>query len=333
MGWQKITKILVTGGAGYIGSNCAHKLVKAGYDVLVYDNLVYGHKKALPETATFIEGDLSDIKKLEVVFKEHKIDAVMHFAAYTYVGESVENPRKYFQNNYMNGFNLLNVMLDHGVKNIIFSSTCAIFGQPEKVPITEDLPKAPINPYGLAKLMFENTLSWYDQAYGLKSICLRYFNAAGADFNIGEDHDPETHLIPLVLQVALGKRQNIKIFGTDYPTKDGTCVRDYIHISDLSEAHILALRKLLDKGVSESYNLGSGEGNSVKELIEVAREVTGHTIPAVESGRRAGDPAVLIGDSTRIKKELGWNPKNDLKSIIKSAWEWHNTHPDGFEDD
>lgn len=328
----KITRILVTGGAGYIGSNCAYKLLEAGHDVVVYDNLVYGHKESLPENAVFVEGDLSDTAKLDSVFKKHKIDAVMHFAAYAYVGESVENPRKYFQNNYVNGLNLLNATVDNGVKNIIFSSTCAIFGVPENIPITEELPKDPINPYGLAKLMFEKTLDWYDKAYGLKSICLRYFNAAGADFGIGEDHEPETHLIPLILQVALGKRKEIKIFGTDYPTKDGTCVRDYIHITDLSDAHILALEKLMESGKSDRYNLGVGKGHSVKEIIEISREVTGHHILAVETGRRPGDPPVLIADSAKIKKELGWEPKHDIKDIIKSAWEWHSKNPDGFRD-
>ena len=327
-----MTSILVTGGAGYIGSNCVHRLLEAGHEVVVYDNLVYGHKESLPDKVLFVEGDLSNTAKLDSVFKKHKIGAVMHFAAYAYVGESVENPRKYFQNNYVNGLNLLNVMIDNDVKYIIFSSTCAIFGQPEKTTITEDLPKNPINPYGLAKLMFEKTLEWYDAAYGLKSICLRYFNAAGADFGIGEDHDPETHLIPLVLEVALGKREKINIFGTDYPTPDGTCIRDYIHITDLSDAHILALEKLMKSGKSDRYNLGVGKGHSVKEIIDIAREVTGHPIPAVETGRRPGDPPMLVAESTKSKKELGWEPKHDIKDIIRSAWEWHSKNPYGFKD-
>ncbi len=255
-------KILVTGGAGYIGSNCVRALQKNGYEVIVFDNLVYGHRKALPENVAFIEGDLSDKKLLSELFKKYSVAAVVHFAAYAYVGESMENPRKYFINNYVNGLNLLNAMVENHVNKIVFSSSCAIFGIPEKIPISEDLPTSPINPYGETKLMFEKTLDWYEKAYGLKSVCLRYFNAAGADFGVGEDHNPETHLIPLILQVALGKRENIKIFGTDYPTEDGTCIRDYIHISDLSEAHVLSLKHLFEKNKSGKYNLGSEKGYS-----------------------------------------------------------------------
>jgi len=320
--------ILVTGGAGYIGSHCVQELINNDYKVIVYDNLIYGHKEAVSDKAIFIEGDLSDTTKLDSIFKQHNIDAVMHFAAYAYVGESIENPRKYFNNNYANGLNLLNTMIDNNVKNIIFSSTCAIFGQPKQMPITEDLPKNSINPYGLSKLMFEKTLEWYDKAYELKHVCLRYFNAAGAAYGLGEHHDPETHLIPLVLEAALGKRDSIKVWGNDYPTLDGTCIRDYIHVKDLAKAHVMTL----DLKDSDVFNLGIGKGYSVLEVIEAARQVTGKEIKISIDSRRPGDPAVLISGNAKITRELNWKPEfSSLKEIIATAWEWHKEHLNGYE--
>ncbi|MBW3015141.1 UDP-glucose 4-epimerase GalE [Candidatus Woesearchaeota archaeon] len=324
-------KILVTGGAGYIGSHTVRALVKEGHSVVVFDNLVYGHKEAVPSEVKFVEGDLKDKELVLKVLMDEKIEAVMHFAAYAYVGESVENPRKYFENNVICGLNLLNAMVDTGVKYIVFSSTCATYGEPENMPITENVPQQPCNPYGRSKLMFEMMLKSYE-VYGLRNVCLRYFNAAGADpgGKIGEDHNPETHLIPLVLQVALGQREAIKIFGADYDTPDGTCIRDYIHVNDLARAHILALNKIVETGKSNFYNLGTGDGTSVKEIIEVCRHVTKHPIPAAEEGRRAGDPPRLVASSEKIKKELGWEPEFDVRAIIESAWKWHKNHPEGF---
>jgi UDP-glucose 4-epimerase len=324
-------KILVTGGAGYIGSNCVKFLQKSGYAPIVLDNLIYGHKESISPEVKFIEGDLSNKNLLNEIFKKQNIDAVIHFAAYTYVGESVKNPKKYFENNYVNGLNLLNTMVKNNVKKIVFSSSCAIFGEPNQIPISENMEKKPINPYGLTKKMFEDTLDYYDKAYNLKSICLRYFNAAGADFGIGEDHNPETHLIPLILQTLLGKRKNIKIFGTDYNTKDGTCIRDYIHISDLSKAHILALDYLFKKNKSEKYNLGSEKGFSVKEIINKCEEITNRTIPIIEDKRREGDPPMLISDSKKIKEQLKWKPIFNLDEIISSAWKWHKNNPNGYK--
>jgi len=325
-------KILVTGGAGYIGSHAVRRLLQNNYEVIVYDSLINGHKESLPAEAELVVGDLNDKEKLDKLFKKNNFDAVMHFAAFIEVGESMKNPAKFYRNNVVNTLNLLEAMASNNVKKIIFSSTAALFGYPDKIPISESTKKCPVNVYGRTKLMIEQMLQDFDAAYGLKFISLRYFNAAGADFGIGEDHNPETHLIPLVLQVALGKRKEIKIFGTDYSTKDGTCIRDYIHVTDLVDAHILALKKLFSTNKSNYYNLGNGKGYSVKEIIEVARKITGHQIPAIKSKRRAGDPAVLIADSTKIQKELGWKPKYDLKEIIKSAWEWHKNNPNGFED-
>ncbi|MBW2968407.1 UDP-glucose 4-epimerase GalE [Candidatus Woesearchaeota archaeon] len=329
-----MAKLLVTGGAGYIGSHCVRELLKKGHNVVVYDSMINGHKESVPNGAVTVVADLADREKLDHTFKEHQFDAVIHFAAFIEAGESMKEPAKFYRNNVCNTLNLLESMRAAGVKKIIFSSTAALFGYPKRVPITEDEIKNPVNVYGRTKLMIEQMLQDFDMAYGIKHIALRYFNASGADFGIGEDHVPETHLIPLVLQVALGKRKEIKIFGTDYDTKDGTCIRDYIHVTDLVEAHILALDKLLSPGnstiKSDCYNLGSGEGYSVKEVIDAARAVTGHPIPAVEADRRPGDPALLIADSAKIKKELGWAAKHDLKSIIKSAWEWHSKNPDGF---
>ena len=324
-------KILVTGGAGYIGSHAVRILLKNKYEVTVYDNLINGHKKSLPAEAELVVGDLNGKEKLDKLFKKHKFDAVIHFAAFIEVGESMKNPAKFYRNNVVNTLNLLEAMVNNNIKKIIFSSTAALFGYPNEIPIKEETKKEPVNVYGRTKLIIEQMLSDFDSAYGLKFIALRYFNASGADFGIGEDHNPETHLIPLVLQVALGKRESISIFGTDYPTKDGTCIRDYIHVTDLVDAHMLALNKLLSTNKSDYYNLGNGDGYSVKEIIEIAREITCHKIPAVKSKRRAGDPAVLIADSTKIQKELGWKPKYGLKEIIKSAWEWHKNNPNGFK--
>lgn len=327
---SKITRILVTGGAGYIGSHAVRMLLQNGYEVVVFDNLVHGHREALPREAELIVGDLANKKDIENAFSKQKIDAVVHFAAFIEAGESMKDPAKFYSNNFVNTLNLLEVMIANNIKKIIFSSTAALFGYPKQVPIKEDTEKDPVNVYGRTKLMIEQMLADFDKAYDMKYMALRYFNAAGAGYGIGEDHDPETHLIPLVLQVALGKRKEIKIFGTDYDTEDGTCVRDYIHVLDLADAHLLALKTLLETGKSDVYNLGNGKGYSVKEILKIAREVTGHPIPAAETERREGDPPLLIADSTKIMKELGWKPKYELKAIIKSAWEWHKENPDGF---
>jgi UDP-glucose 4-epimerase len=319
--------ILVTGGAGYIGSHAVRRLKKAGYETLVLDNLVYGHSEfAAP--GELIVGDLEDQTLLETIFSQHKIEAVMHFAAYAYVGESVQNPGKYYRNNVACTLNLLDAMVAHGVKQLIFSSTCATYGEPEEIPITETHPQRPINPYGQSKLMVEQILKDYDHAYGLRSVRLRYFNAAGADPDggIGEDHDPETHLIPLVLDAAIGKRESVSIFGTDYDTPDGTCVRDYIHVTDLAEAHVLGLRYLQNGGATDVFNLGNSRGFSVREVIDTARKVTGREIKVVEGGRRAGDPAELVGSAEKIKRVLGWKPQfASLEKIIETAWVWHQT--------
>lgn len=317
--------ILVTGGAGYIGSHAVRRLKKAGYKTLVFDNLVYGHGE-FSEPGELIVGDLEDQALLKKVFTENKIEAVMHFAAYAYVGESVQKPSKYYRNNVMCTLNLLDAMVEHGVKQFIFSSTCATYGEPVEIPITETHPQKPINPYGQSKLMVEQILKDYDHAYGLRSVRLRYFNAAGADPNggIGEDHDPETHLIPLVLDAAIGKREHVSIFGTDYDTPDGTCIRDYIHVTDLADAHVLGLKYLENGGATDVFNLGNGKGFSVREVIDMARKVTGLEIKAVESSRRPGDPAELVGSAEKIKQVLGWKPQfASLEKIIETAWAWH----------
>jgi UDP-glucose 4-epimerase len=320
-------KLFVTGGAGYIGSICVEQLLDAGHQVAVLDNLSEGHRQAVDPRAEFIEGDLADRALLFHQLERLRPEAVMHFGANALVPESMTNPSKYFRNNVANGINLLEACVQAGVGKFIFSSTCAIFGVPAKVPISEDLPKVPINPYGESKLMFESILKWYDRQHGLVSVCLRYFNAAGASRRFGEHHWQETHLIPNVLKVALGQKQQVDIFGTDYPTPDGTAVRDYVHIIDLAQAHMLAL------GCEQSdvFNLGSGDGYSVRQVVEAARKVTGHPIPAVEQPRRAGDPPKLVGDSTKIRKVLGWSPKYDsIEEIVKSAWQWHQAHPHGY---
>jgi UDP-glucose 4-epimerase len=327
-------KIFVVGGAGYVGSHCVRRLVAAGHEVTVYDNLCAGHRAAVDPKATFVEGDLSDAASLDGVFEEARFDAAMHFAAFLNVGESVHEPLKYWHNNVANTLNLLQCMAAHGVKRFIFSSSCAVYGEPEKLPIVEDLPKNPINPYGNTKLAVEWMLQHSAVAWGLGSVALRYFNASGAaaDGRIGEDHDPEIHLIPLVLQVALGQRPSIKVFGTDYPTPDGTCIRDYIHVEDLGETHRLAVEGC-QPGVVEAYNVGTGNGNSVREIIAAAREITGHAIPAVETPRRPGDPASLYADPTKLRKRYGWEPKyRDVKKTIETAWRWHHAHPRGYDD-
>jgi len=325
-------KILVTGGAGYIGSVVAEELIKAGHEVVVYDNLSYGHRAAVQSPAEFVAADLLDGETLCRVLREQAIEAVMHMAAYALVGESVTHPAKYYQNNLVAGLSLLNAMNECGVKRLVFSSTCATYGEPEKVPIKEAAPNRPTNPYGESKLAFERALRWYEAAYGLRYAALRYFNAAGATERCGEWHSPETHLIPLVLQAAAGTREHVQIFGDDYPTRDGTCVRDYIHIVDLARAHILALGILGER--SAIYNLGcGGEGYTVREVIDTAREVTGREIPVSVAPRRAGDPAVLIASSEKIRSELGWQPQfQDLEVIIQSAWDWLVAHSKGYEE-
>jgi len=316
-------KVLVTGGAGFIGSHTTRKLVNSGHEVVVFDNLVYGHREFVPPKAVFIEGDLSDKELLEKVFSENKIDAVMHFAAYAFAGESVEKPEKYFTNNIVYGLNLLNVCAKNDVKKFIFSSSCSVYGTPDKLPVSEGEKKDPESPYGETKLIFEKFLKWYHKIHGLDFISLRYFNAAGADesLEIGEHHEPETHLIPLIFDVALGKRQNLRIYGTDYGTKDGTCVRDYIHVNDLADAHIVALENV--KGKSSAYNLGIGRGYSVREIIKVCEEITGKKIAVKESERREGDPDALYSDSSKVKRELGWSPKYGIREIVETAWNWH----------
>lgn len=329
--------VLVTGGAGYIGSHTVRDLLRQGHQVLVLDDLSKGHRKALPESSqlSFYLGGTGDRELLDKIFTNHSVDAVVHFAAFSLVGESMDNPAKYFANNLANGLLLLDRMLHHSVKKIVFSSTAAVYGEPEQVPILEEAEKRPTNNYGLSKLMFEQILNTYDKAYGLKSVSLRYFNAAGADPSgeIGEDHSPETHLIPLIFQAALGQRKEISIFGTDYPTPDGTCQRDYIHVSDLAQAHILALEALMEGCDSKVYNLGNGRGFSVREIISVAEKVSGKVIPVVEAERRAGDPAILVAGSEKIKRELNWSPRfSAIEDILSTAWAWHSAHPAGYQD-
>ncbi len=324
-------KVLVTGGAGYIGSITTEKLIAQGHEVVVFDNLYQGHRAAVPPKAVFVRGDLAVRTQISAALAEHRPEAVMHFAAYSLVGESMQKPFKYLQENTNNGLNLMGAMCDHGVKKFILSSTANLFDQPERMPIAETERIVPGSPYGESKFIMERALHWLEKTHGVKSACLRYFNAAGASDERGEDHHPELHLIPLVLQVALGQREHISIFGDDYPTPDGTCVRDYIHVSDLAQAHILALAAL-EQG-SRTYNLGNGQGFSVKQVIETAREITGHPIPIKITPRRAGDPAVLVAASEKIRSELGWSPQfPNLKDIIASAWKWHQAHPNGYGD-
>jgi UDP-glucose 4-epimerase len=324
-------RILVTGGAGYIGSVAAAELVSAGHDVVVFDNLSQGHRGAVPAEAIFVAGELANHTSIDRVFEQHRIDAVMHFASNTLVGESMQKPLLYLADNVSNGLNLLRSMVQHDVKRFVLSSTANLFDRPQRIPIDEDEAIVPGSPYGESKNILERTLAWLDRTQGLRHVCLRYFNAAGATPQRGEDHHPECHLIPLVLAVALGQRERVTIFGGDYPTPDGTCVRDYIHVVDLARAHILAL-EALDRG-SATYNLGNGQGFSVNDVINTAREVTGHAIPAVVGPRRPGDPAVLVASSAKIRRELGWQPRFPLlKEIVESAWEWHRMHPEGYAD-
>jgi len=325
--------ILVTGGAGYIGSIVTEELIKQGDGVVVFDNLYYGHRAAVYPEAAFVEGDLANRAAVRSLFDTHDIEAVMHFASHTLVGESMEQPFKYLGDNVTNGLNLLQEAVAHDVRRFILSSSASLFADPERVPIDEEECIIPANPYGESKNILERLLHWLDHIYGFHYAALRYFNAAGASPSgeRGEDHDPETHLIPLTLQVPLGQRERVTIFGDDYPTRDGTCVRDYIHVVDLAQAHILALRAL-DEG-SRVYNLGNGEGFTVKEVIEVCREVTGHPIPAGVGPRRPGDAAELVASSEKIRRELGWEPQYpDLRTIVEHAWEWHRTHPHGYGD-
>ncbi|HEY9630759.1 MAG TPA: UDP-glucose 4-epimerase GalE [Coleofasciculaceae cyanobacterium] len=322
-----MSTILVTGGAGYIGSHAVLALQQAEFNVVVLDNLVYGHRELIEALgAKLIVGDTNDRPLLDDIFSKFNVAAVMHFAAYAYVGESVSDPAKYYRNNVQGTLTLLESMISAGVKQFVFSSTCATYGVPKTVPIPEEHPQNPINPYGASKLMVERILSDFDAAYGLKSVCFRYFNAAGADpeGRLGEDHNPETHLIPLVLLAALGKRDSVSVFGTDYPTPDGTCIRDYIHVTDLANAHVLGLQYLLNGGKSSTFNLGNGNGFSVREIIAAARQVTGREIQVLESDRRPGDPPSLVGSSDQARQTLGWQPQYaDLHQILTHAWNWH----------
>lgn len=343
---------MVVGGAGYIGSVLVEGLLDQSHSVVVLDNLQEGHRKAVLPRAVFVEGNLTDKNLLEEIFRSHDIEAVIQMAAETTIGFSMVDPRRYFQNNVVSGLNLLDTMLKFGVQKMIFSSTAAVYGEPQYTPITEGHPQQPINAYGESKLMFEKILDWYHQAYGIKYVSFRYFNAAGASERLGEDHKHESHLIPLVIETALGQQKSgkeenkklgnselketedkvVKIFGTDYPTRDGTCVRDYIHVVDLARAHILAL-DALDELKARIYNLGNGEGYTVREVIETARKVTGVDIPVVEVGRRPGDPAVLVASAKRAKEEFGWEPqRHDLEMIVQSAWEWRRKYPDGYSE-
>lgn len=326
--------ILVLGGAGYIGSHTALELVKSGRDVVIADSLVTGYNKAIPEKARFYQGDIRDFEFLDNLFQQEKIDAVIHFAAYSLVGESVANPLKYYGNNLYGTKILLEAMVKNNIDKIVFSSTAATYGEPENIPVLESDRTCPTNPYGETKLAVEKMFKWVAEAHGLRYVSMRYFNACGADENgiIGEAHNPESHLIPIILQVPNGKRETISIYGTDYDTPDGTCIRDYIHVTDLAQAHILAVKYLYNGGKSDIFNLGNGVGYSVREVIETARKVTGRPIPVTETSRRAGDPARLVASSEKAKRILGWKPvHNCLEEIIASAWNWHKKHPNGYD--
>ena len=326
--------ILVLGGAGYIGSHTALELVKSGRDVVIADSLVTVYKKAIPEKARFYQGDIRDFEFLDNLFQQEKIDAVIHFAAYSLVGESVANPLKYYGNNLYGTKILLEAMVKNNIDKIVFSSTAATYGEPENIPVLESDRTCPTNPYGETKLAVEKMFKWVAEAHGLRYVSMRYFNACGADENgiIGEAHNPESHLIPIILQVPNGKRETISIYGTDYDTPDGTCIRDYIHVTDLAQAHILAVKYLYNGGKSDIFNLGNGVGYSVREVIETARKVTGRPIPVTETSRRAGDPARLVASSEKAKRILGWKPvHNCLEEIIASAWNWHKKHPNGYD--
>lgn len=321
-------KIFVTGGAGYIGSVTAEMLLDEGHDVVIFDNLERGHRPAVDRRATFIQGDLRQAPEIEAALLKIRPEAVVHFAAYALVGESMERPELYFGNNVRGGINLAEAMLKADTRAIVFSSTCATYGQPERSPITEETPQRPTNPYGESKLMLEKILDWHRRLHGFRPVFLRYFNACGASAKYGEDHEPESHLIPNVLRVALGRQKEIRVFGDDYDTPDGTCIRDYIHIVDLAMAHIQALKT----DFAGAVNLGTGTGQSVKEVIEAARRVTGHPIPVAMSPRRPGDPARLVADAGKAKQVLGWEPRHSgLETIIRSAWDWHRAHPRGYK--
>jgi UDP-glucose-4-epimerase GalE len=328
----KIMRVLVTGGAGYIGSHTAKALAKAGHEPLVLDNLSSGHRWAV-KWGRLLDWDLADTEMLPQFLEKEHVEAVLHFAASLLVGESVAEPRKYFWNNVVNTLRLLDAMLEAGVKRIVFSSSAAVYGNPQKVPIPEEHPKEPVNPYGETKLAMERALKWYGNAYGLKWIALRYFNAAGADPDgeLGEAHDPEAHLIPLIIQAALGRRPHVEIYGTDYPTPDGTAIRDYIHVTDLADAHVQALAYLAEGGESRALNLGTGQGYSVREVINTAAKISSRTVPFREGPRRAGDPPVLVADASHAGKTLGWKPQySELETIIQCAWKWHSTgHREG----
>jgi UDP-glucose 4-epimerase len=325
-------KVLVVGGAGYIGSVTVEHLLRKGHHVTIFDNLSRGHSEAIPSESQFIRGDIGSEADLDAAFAAAKPDAVMHFAALIQVGESVEHPALYFQNNVVNSVKLIDSMLRNNVRNFVFSSTAAVYGEPPTSPIDEDFPLVPTSPYGDSKLALEKILKWYANAYDMRYTSLRYFNACGATEERGEDHHPESHLIPIILQVARGLRKEATIYGDDYPTPDGTCIRDYIHVSDLAEAHALAMEHMVATKRSGVYNLGSEQGFSVKEVIETVRRVTGHPIPVVVGPRRPGDPAVLVASSKRIKQEIGWNPtRTDLATIISDAWKWHQKHPNGYK--
>jgi UDP-glucose 4-epimerase len=326
-------RILVTGGAGYIGSHAVRLFMERGHDVWIYDSLALGHRKAVP-AERLIVADLSETHRLDHVLVEKRIEAVVHFAAWAAVGESVQNPAKYYRNNLVHTLNLLECLRQAGIARFVFSSTCATFGAPERMPITEETPQRPINPYGFTKLAIEHALADYTHAYRWSFAALRYFNASGANAEgaIGEDHDPETHLIPLVIYAAMGLRSHIEVFGTDYPTPDGTCVRDYIHVDDLAEAHLLALERL-QPGQGMHYNLGIGRGYSVREVIRTVEEVTGKKVPVKEGPRRAGDPPELVASSQKVQRELGWKPRyTELRPIVETAWQWHSKNPKGYRD-
>jgi UDP-glucose 4-epimerase len=332
-------RVLVTGGAGYVGSHAAKRLAESGHDVVIVDNMAEGHRPSVGKLP-LVTADLLDRERIAAALREHKIEAVMHFAAFAYVGVSVSEPATYYQNNIVGSLALLDAMRAAGVHRIVFSSSCATYGIPQRVPITEDHPQNPISPYGFTKFVIERALADYSHAYGLGYAALRYFNASGAaaDGSLGEDHDPETHLIPLILQVALGQREYVEIFGTDYPTPDGTCIRDYIHVDDLASAHVAALEKLASGGVDPrrpqalKLNLGTGRGASVQEVIDLCREITGHPIPARASARREGDPPELVADPTAAKRTLNWQPRYTMREIVESAWAWHKKHPHGYGD-
>ncbi|HEY1017240.1 MAG TPA: UDP-glucose 4-epimerase GalE [Herpetosiphonaceae bacterium] len=327
-------RVLVTGGAGYIGSVTTEKLLEAGHEVVVFDNLYQGHRAAVHPEARMVEGDLGDEQAVERLFAEHgPFDGIMNFASHTLVGESMQRPDLYLRDSLAMGVNLLAAAARHGTKHFILSSTANLFDDPERMPIDENERIVPGSPYGESKFFMERALHWYERIFGIRYGALRYFNACGCTERVGEHHDPETHLIPLVLQVALGQRESIAIFGEDYPTRDGTCVRDYVHVEDLAAAHILTLEALMAGGASRRYNLGNGDGFTVKEVIEAARKITGHPIPAIPAPRRAGDPATLIASSETIRRELGWQPRyTTIESIIETAWRWHQRHPRGYEE-